>query len=301
MDMKTRLAYLGVILIWSTTPLAIKWSSEGVSYLIALTSRMTLGLIGIGVILIILKQRLSLERQALRTYIASGISMYLSMMGVYWASQYIPSGWVSVIFGFSPIMTGLMAALILKEDAVTPVKLFGMVLGVIGLIIIFGNGYSSDMKLFAGIMVVLGSTLVHSLSSVLIKSFNARLTGFTSSAGGLLVAVPLFAITCLYNGQSLPDELSARALGCILYLGIIASTFGFALYYYVLMRMDVGRVSLITLITPVSALILGNILNNEPVSASIVIGAGCITVGLIAYMFGQRLLHLFLDRDAMGH
>ena len=36
-------AFLGVVLIWATTPLAIKWSSEDAGYLFGVASRMVLG------------------------------------------------------------------------------------------------------------------------------------------------------------------------------------------------------------------------------------------------------------------
>ena len=39
------MAYIGVILIWSTTPLAIKWSGDGVGFLFGITSRMILGML----------------------------------------------------------------------------------------------------------------------------------------------------------------------------------------------------------------------------------------------------------------
>lgn len=295
--MKKNIAYLAVIMIWSTTPLAIKWSSEGVEYLMALSARIALGLVGACVILLILRQLPPVNRQAVKTYLTSGFSIYFAMMGVYWASQHIPSGWISVIFGLSPIMTGVLAALILHERSITIMRLVGMMLGIIGLIIIFGDGYSSGGELFEGILVVLGSTLVHSLSSVLVKSFNARLSGFSASAGGLAFAMPLFIVTCICSGVSIPQSVPDRALISILYLGIIASTFGFALYYYVLSHMDIGQVSLIPLITPVSALLLGNLLNDEPVSITIMMGAGFITAGLLFYQFGQNLLQRLLDTD----
>ncbi|MET0109749.1 MAG: hypothetical protein ABW084_12685 [Candidatus Thiodiazotropha sp.] len=38
-------AYLGIVLIWGTTPLAIKWSGEGVGYLFGVTGRMVIGVI----------------------------------------------------------------------------------------------------------------------------------------------------------------------------------------------------------------------------------------------------------------
>lgn len=293
--MKTHIAYMSVVLLWSTTPLAIKWSSEGVGFLFAVASRMSLGLAGACLVLLVLKQVLPLNKRALKTYFTSGVSIYLAMSGVYWAAQYIPSGWISVIFGLSPIITGVMAAIILKENALTPAKLAGMLSGLAGLIIIFGNSYYAGTKMLIGVLVVLACTVIHSLSSVLIKSYEAKLTGFASSAGGLLVAMPLFLLTCVLQGEAIPDEMTDKVFYAILYLGLIASTFGFALYYYILIRMDVEKVSLITLISPVCALVLGNLLNDEPIGVSIIIGASCISSGLLFYLFGQQILSKWLD------
>jgi drug/metabolite transporter (DMT)-like permease len=293
--MKTRIAYMSVVLLWSTTPLAIKWSSEGVGFLFAVASRMSLGLAGACLVLLVLKQVLPLNKRALKTYFTSGVSIYLAMSGVYWAAQYIPSGWISVIFGLSPIITGVMAAIILKENALTPAKLAGMLSGLAGLIIIFCNSYYAGTKMLIGVLVVLACTVIHSLSSVLIKSYEAKLTGFASSAGGLLVAMPLFLLTCVLQGEAIPDEMTDKVFYAILYLGLIASTFGFALYYYILIRMDVEKVSLITLISPVCALVLGNLLNDEPIGVSIIIGASCISSGLLFYLFGQQILSKWLD------
>lgn len=38
-------AFIGVIIIWSTTPLAIKWSTEGPGFLFGVTSRMVIGVV----------------------------------------------------------------------------------------------------------------------------------------------------------------------------------------------------------------------------------------------------------------
>ncbi|HLF97561.1 MAG TPA: EamA family transporter, partial [Methylococcaceae bacterium] len=41
--MRVPLAYIGVILLWATTPLAIKWSGEGPGFLFGVTGRMAIG------------------------------------------------------------------------------------------------------------------------------------------------------------------------------------------------------------------------------------------------------------------
>ncbi|MDX1336059.1 MAG: EamA family transporter, partial [Gammaproteobacteria bacterium] len=37
-------AYMGIIMIWATTPLAIKWSGESVGFLFGVSARMLIGL-----------------------------------------------------------------------------------------------------------------------------------------------------------------------------------------------------------------------------------------------------------------
>jgi drug/metabolite transporter (DMT)-like permease len=296
-EMSTRLAYLGIILIWSTTPLAIKWSSEGVGFQFAATSRMVLGMLVAWVILLGMKQKFPLHTRALKMYLVSGLNIYTAMTCIYWASQYVPSGWVAVVFGLSPVVTGVMAMLILKEDALLPHKILGMLLGMAGLFIIFGEGYTFGREFLLGIGAVIIGMFCHSISAVLVKHIGARISGIAATTGGLTVAVPLFTTTWLLNGEPLPAGISWKALYAILYLGVIASSLGFAMYYYVLSRMDVGRVSLITLITPVLALLLGDYLNNEPISTVVLTGTGCIVAGLFFYQFGYKIIRKNLEQE----
>lgn len=76
------------------------------------------------------------RRGALLTYLAGGLGIWGAMTSVYWGAQHIPSGMVSVIFGLSPVVTALMAAIWLGERAQTPFRLLGMALGLIGLALI---------------------------------------------------------------------------------------------------------------------------------------------------------------------
>ncbi len=53
----------------------------------------------------------------------------------------------------------------------------------------------------------------------------------------------------------------------MIYLGIGGSVIGFLLCFFVLKHVEATRVALITLVTPVSALLLGRYLNNEALRA----------------------------------
>ena len=152
--MSIPLAFLGTILIWSTTPLAIKWSSEGPGFIFAVMSRMAIGMLGCLLLLLIVRGKLHWHKEALQTYLAGGLGIYGAMSCVYWGAQFIPSGLVSVIFGLTPVLTGLMASYWLDEQGLTPIRLLGLASALSGLVLIFGDAFHAGYAAIFGMLSV---------------------------------------------------------------------------------------------------------------------------------------------------
>jgi len=68
---------------------------------------------------------------------------------------------------------------------------------------------------------------------------------------------------------------------------VFGSALGFTLYFYLLKKMEANRVSLITLLTPVLALILGSSLNGEVISMDVLLGSSLIVFGLVLHLWGD--------------
>jgi len=281
-------AFLGVVFIWATTPLAIKWSSEDAGFLFGVTSRMLLGVFICLVLLALSSRRMRWHREALRTYLAAGIGVWGAMTSVYWSAQHIPSGLVSVLFGLSPLATGVMAALWLGERALTPARLLGVGLGIAGLAVIFVRGPGLGPGALWGMFGILLSVGIHSASSVWVKRIGAGVPALETTTGALLIAVPLFLLSWgLFDGH-LPQRLGARSAWSIVYLAVFGSALGFVLYYYVLRQVQASRVALITLITPVLALLLGHYANGEQIGVRTWAGTLMILTGLACFQWGEH-------------
>lgn len=282
-------AYIGVIIIWSTTPLAIKWSGEGPGFLFGVSARMVIGTALCLLIAQLLRVRLPWHRDALRTYAAAGVGVYGAMMSVYWGAQFIPSGLVSVLFGLAPIVTGILAAVLLNERSLTPTKLAGSLIGMGGLALIFGAEGNPGTQAGYGLAGVLTAVVLHSLSAVWVKRIGVTLDAVATTTGALLFALPCYLVTWwLLDGQW-PAAVPQRAWLSIAYLGVLGSGIGFILFYYTLRRIEAARLALIPLITPVNALIIGHLLNGETFGARELAGAGLILSGLLFYELGERL------------
>jgi len=287
--MSVPMAYLGVIIIWSTTPLAIKWSSEGAGFLFGVSARMVLGVALCFLIMLLLRIKLPWHREARYTYLAAGLGLYGAMLCVYWGAQFIPSGLVSVIFGLTPIITGAMAAIWLAEQGLTPVRLTGMLVGFAGLGLIFGTGTHIGNHAVYGVLAIIGSVFLHSASTVLVKRIGAHLPALATTTGGLLVAVPAYVLTWLIFDGNLPAAAPQRTIISIVYLGVVGSALGFVLYYYLLRVTEASRVGLIPLVTPVIALFIGQWLNHEIVSINTLAGTALILSGLVFFQWGHLL------------
>ncbi len=283
-------AFLGVILIWSTTPLAIQWSSEGGGFLFGVAARMWLGALFCLAFMGLFSVPLRRDRAALHTYLAAGLGIFGAMSCVYWSAQFIPSGLISVLYGLTPMVTGLLAALWLQERAFSPARSVGMLLGFGGLLLIFGQGLVDKHVAVSGMLGVLLSVLLHSISTVWVKRIGAGVPALAVTGGGLLVAAPLYLLVWLVLDGHAPGHLTARAGFSILYLSLMGSVVGFVLFYYLLKQVAASRAVLITLVTPVIALGLGQTLNGEHIAPRIWLGTALILAGLVAHQWGGRLL-----------
>lgn len=277
-------AFVGVMLIWASTPLAVQWSGQEAGFLFGVTARMALAAVLIGLLLMPLKVRLPWHRRARRVYLTSGVGSYVAMLAVYWGAQRIPSGWISVLFGLTPLATGLLSSWWLAERGALGVRrLLGIGVAMAGLVVLFGQAVSLGDREIAGVVAMLVAVLAHSASGVWIQRHNRRMPALAVTAGGLYVVAPLLLLTWFVSGQGWPQQLGVVTVSTIVYLASVATVLGFALYYFVLIRLGPLRVSLITLITPVASLLLGHFVNGEPLNVHVWLGTGLVLTGLVCF------------------
>ncbi len=285
-------AFVTVILIWSTTPLAIKWSALGIGFSFAVFSRMAVGVMLCTVLLAAFRVRVPLHRKALLAYVAGGLSMFIAMALTYWSSQFVSSGMIAVLFGLSPLITSLGAMLWLEDETLTLNKLAGISMGVLGLYLVFRGGLEAGSG--AGLIALTLAVVSQSFGLVMLKRIGDDSPPLAMTLGILVVALPLFfAAWWLIDGH-VPVAVPERAIAATLYLGVFGSVLGFSLYYYLIKHMEAGRIALITLITPVMALLLGHGLNNEAVLPQVWLGTASIVLGLCLHRWGEQWVRLLV-------
>ena len=297
--MRILFAYIVLVLLWSVTPLAIKWSGEGPGYLFGVTGRMVTGLSALLIYLGVTRTSLPLDRRALWTYMAGALQIFGSMVLTYWASQHLPSGWISVVFGLTPLLTAPLAAYFLGEKSLSLKRLVSYLLGIGGLGLMFHSALRFSETASLGVAAILAASLFQALSAVWVKKIQRGLGAIAQVTGSLGIAVPLYLGVFLVFDGTWPQNIPDRALYSILFLGLIATTGGFALYFYILRNLQAGRVSLITLLTPMLSLYVGDLVNHEPITPSVYGGTALIVSALVLYEW-EGLKQWLFPRSSKG-
>lgn len=279
-----------VLVIWTTTPMAIQWSSAGAPMTSALL-RMLIGVVFCGSAVIFMTSKFRTDSAAKKVYLVGGVSIFVCMSLFYAAAQQIPSGWIAVLFGLSPLATGLFSALVEPETKLTPSRILGLILGLAGLYLVFSAGLNFADASIEGVVLTLVAVLLSSGTSVITRQLvkDLDLPGMQITTGSLIVAIPFFAIAMLILEQELNFNFTQKAWNAVFYLGVIGTGVGFTLYYYLLKHVTASRISLITLVTPISALSVGSWLNNEPIVPEVWMGASLVCIGLLLYEFKPKL------------
>lgn len=284
-------AYILVVLIWSTTPLAIHWSNSSLSYVAAITLRMALALPLCYLLMKILREPLIRHKGDWLAYAASALGLFPNMLLVYWAAQFIPSGLMSVMFGLYPFCVGIFSLLMLRENPFTSTKIVALLLAVLGLWVLHRDQMAAGDHAVWGLAAMVLVCVLWGFSSVAVKKLAADVSPSRMGTGSLLLSLPFFVAAWFWFDGQLPPAIGQKSLWAVVYLVLAGSLLGHVLWFYVLRACNVASVSLITLITPVLALNWGLWFAGEVPGRQTLMGAALILLALLLYQgIGVRVL-----------
>jgi len=198
-------------------------------------------------------------------------------------SSLLPSGIAGALSGLTPILSFLLALLLVSEERATSVKALGILLGFLGVLAIanpFGDDVSSsDLEgvIYNAIgSFSVGASFVYAKKFVIPLKipFSALITyQLALSALILLVVIDLDGIHAIWS-----DTVAAAGLS--LGLGVLGTGGAFILYYYIIEKLGAVNASSVAYVPPVVALLIGVLIVGEQVRPWEYAGAAVILAGV---------------------
>ncbi|PSW10268.1 EamA family transporter [Photobacterium rosenbergii] len=210
---------------------------------------------------------------------------------IVWGQTQIASGLASILNAATPIFTVVVAGILLPDERPTPLKLIGVVLGFVGVAVMIGvPALGNESNLLAQLAIV-GAAISYAFAGVYGRRFKKLGVNPVITAAGQVTAstLILLPIALFVDGTIDADNTSMNTWIAIVGLAVASTAIAYVLYFRILELAGATNVLLVTLLVPVSAVLLGSLFLNESLEMIHILGMVLIAFGLSA--IDGRLWH----------
>lgn len=290
--------YLSTVLIWGTTWIAITWQLGVVPAPVSIAYRFWIAAAVLMLLLIVMRKPVWPPRRAWRYLLAQGVALFCcNFLCFYFASRWVPSGLVAVVFSTAPLWNAVNGRLFLGR-ALQPQVVAGAMLGLGGIALLFlpqMAGHWRDGSMLWGLGLALLGTLCFSTGNLLSSRMQALgLTPWLTNTWAMLIGATILGVASLALGLPFALDTAPRYIGSLLYLAIPGSVFGFTAYLMLVGRMGPDRAAYCTVLFPIVALAVSTLFEGYRWTLPAFAGLGLVLAGnLMAFLPAPMATRLF--------
>lgn len=290
--------YLSTVLIWGTTWIAITWQLGVVPAPVSIAYRFWIAAAVLMLLLIVMRKPVWPPRRAWRYLLAQGVALFCcNFLCFYFASRWVPSGLVAVVFSTAPLWNAVNGRLFLGR-ALQPQVVAGAMLGLGGIALLFlpqMAGHWRDGSMLWGLGLALLGTLCFSTGNLLSSRMQALgLTPWLTNTWAMLIGATILGVASLVLGLPFTLDTTPRYIGSLLYLAIPGSVFGFTAYLMLVGRMGPDRAAYCTVLFPIVALAVSTLFEGYRWTLPAFAGLGLVLAGnLMAFLPAPMATRLF--------
>jgi drug/metabolite transporter (DMT)-like permease len=213
---------------------------------------------------------------------------------IFWGQTQIASGLAAILNATTPLFTVLIAHAATKDEKLTASRLLGVLAGAVGVAVMIGPGAFAGGTTLAQI-VVLGAALSYAFAGIWGRRFRGLPPVITANGQLTASALVISPVALLIDQPWSLSFPSPRIVWALIALALLSTAAGYIVYFALLARAGATNALLVTLLIPLSALLLGAFFLAESVEPRDLVGLAFITGGLAAidgrpYRWLRRLL-----------
>ena len=286
-DGRVLLAFAAIYVLWGSTFLAIRIAVQQVPPFFAAGVRFFVA----GGLLYLAMRLYGRPRPRGREWLnllAISLLMFVATYGaIFWAEQFVPSGFTAVLEAAMPVITIVIEVFIFRHQPFRWKLLLSIVTGFGGVLLLL---LCNEQHVPLGPCgVILSASLAWSLGAVLTRSLTLpQSKGITAGAEMLFGGSVLLVLSALRGEMHPFPHVSLQAGLALVYLITAGSLIGFSAFVWLLARMPATRVASHAYVNPVVAVALGYFIAGEVVTVRMLLGAGLIVLSVATILMKEK-------------
>jgi len=205
------------------------------------------------------------------------VQVVIPFLLITYGEQHIASSLTGILVSAAPIFTALIAVRYDDDERPHGIAIAGVLMGIIGVVLLFGLDLSGDSTAIAGGLLVLLASVGYAVGSLYLKHRLQGVPAVGIAASTLVVGTLVLLVPALLT---LPAHaLEAKTVGSLILLGAGGTGIAFWIFFTLIAEIGPGRASLVAYIAPGFAVVYGVTLLSEPLTAGAILGLVLILVG----------------------
>jgi drug/metabolite transporter (DMT)-like permease len=194
------------------------------------------------------------------------------------AERTLSSSLTGLLVATVPFVAALAGRLTGEEERLRPVRVLGMVLGVVGIVALLGLDIEGVTvpALLAVALTVIG----YATAPLIISRKLPEVPGVAASSIALFVTAVVYAPFAVPRLGRVADA-SAQAVLSVVALGVVCTALALALFFALIREVGPQRALVITFLNPVVAVLLGVLLLDEPLTLGLGVGLPLVLAGCV--------------------
>jgi len=193
----------------------------------------------------------------------------------------ISSGLASVLNATTPLFTVLVLASF-GDERLSARRIVGVIIGLVGVIVLRGPGIVQSESETFGMLLCLAAALSYGFSGLWGRRKFNGVAPLTSATCQLITSSVAMAVIAAAVDQ--PWQLpmpGATTWAALIGVAALSTSLAYVVFFHILARSGATNVMLVTLLIPVTAILLGVLVLGEPLSAREIVGALIIASALL--------------------
>lgn len=211
---------------------------------------------------------------------------------IVWGQKEIESGLAAILTAAAPIFSVLVAGFWLKDEPLTRSKLLGTALGLIGVVVLIGPSALAGLSAnLLAQLAVLGAALSYAFAGVYARRFTRmNVDPIVAASGQLLMSsLIMIVLVLVFEAPAQLIESSAKIWAVVGLMAIFSTALAYILYFRLLASAGATNAILVTLLIPVTAILLGALFLDERLQWLHFLGM--VVIGLGLSVIDGRLWH----------
>jgi len=219
-----------------------------------------------------------------------GILFGLEFACLYFGLLYTDASRSIVFVNFSPFFVAVGAHFFIRGDRLTLLKVVGLILSFTGVFLVFqGKPKAANPNMIIGDILEIMAALFWGATTLYIKRFLAeRVHPINTFLYQLVFSIPVLFITSLILEPRWISKIDPLILSAFLYQCFIIAFLSFFIWFKLIHRYSVSRLSSFNFLTPIFGVIFGTVLLKEEFTSSLMIGLPLVCLGIFLVNFQRR-------------